>query len=445
MDRVVGQSGVAATRASTPWRFPEWRTLNLHNGMTVRLIDMPGRYVATVAVSIRLPTAVEDPATEGAVAAYTTMMLSDAPHLRSAGVSEVARIGATITTGCDHRGPKVIADCPAVELPRLLAALAAMLLRFEPTPRSFEACKQRLAAERALEVHDPSALANKLFSESVLAPATRYARPVGGTDATWRQLSLEDVAHLRQQHVGPQHMTVIIAGDLSLVDAEAEAVRFFDHFPQGTNSVVPDRAPQPAARPQLMWRAGTEGAQTRLMMGCFAIDRLDPRWPSARVAAELLGGGADGLINKELRGRLGLSYGIDVRFVPYFSGGLFLMAGSVASGHAEQAITSVRRVLRHFIDAGPDRNLFAQVQDHMVGSAPETYETSLAVAQQHVELASCEIDPSFIDHHLRKVRELEPGRLEQDLRSLVDPDQLHVAVVGQFDPATSDLAYMVRA
>ena len=96
----------------TTWRFPSAETIVLDNGLLLQLVDMPGKFVATVAVSVAIPSDVETPDTEGVVAAWTTMMLLDAPFASADGVGTVARIGAGVTSGCDHRGPKVIADCP---------------------------------------------------------------------------------------------------------------------------------------------------------------------------------------------------------------------------------------------------------------------------------------------------------------------------------------------
>ncbi len=92
-----------------------------------------------------------------------------------------------------------------------------------------------------------------------------------------------------------------------------------------------------------------------------------------------------------------------------------------------------------------DARLFERVRAHMVTSAAETYETTLAVAQQHTELISCGIDEAFIDRHLEELRDLGRARMESDLRSLLDPDRLHVAVVGPFAPDASVLAGLERA
>jgi zinc protease len=430
--------------AAEPWRFPASGTTILDSGIRVKLVDMPGRIVATVAVIVALPTEVETPETEGAVSAYATMMLSDAPHSRSAGISDVATIGATVTTGCDHRGPKVIADCAMPHLPQLLSALAAMLLRFDPTRRSFEQCRQRRSADRDLERHNPFGQANKLFNESVVAPTSRYSRPVGGTGEAWHQLRLDDIVDLHERYVQPQHMTVVVVGDLSLLDVAGAVAAAFGGRRSSDVPAATDLAPMPAGTPLLSWRAGRSDTQTHLMIGGFAIDRLDPRWPSARTMAELLGGGPDALLNVELRGRLGLTYGIEAKFLPYFSGGLFVVSGTVDGARSVEAVDTICATLRRVVDEGVDEDRFTQVRDRMVSSAPETYESTLAVAQQSAELVSCGIGEEFIDAHLDQLRRLDPATLREDIGRLIDPDRLHVAVVGRFDPDASVFAGLPR-
>ncbi|WP_283135046.1 M16 family metallopeptidase [Rhizohabitans arisaemae] len=426
---------------TTPvWRFPAARTLLLDSGMRVKLVDMPGRFIASVAVVVDLPTEVETPDVEGVVAAYATMMLSDAPHARADLVSEVAKAGGMITTRCSHRGPVVVADCPMSELPSLFRALVPMLMRFEPTARSFDKLRRRIAAERVFEASDPAGLANKLLNESVLEPASRYSRPLGGSEAAWRHLTLDDVAELFETRVGPQRMTLIVVGDLGMLDAAKAAAEAFGGYPAQGRLPVADRPPVPDGTPRLLCRPGPGGPQTRLMLGCFGIDRLDPRWPSARAAAELLGAGPDSLLNVEVRGRLGLSYGIEARFLPFHAGGVFVVHGAVDGARSEHAAAAILRTLHGMCRGAVDTERFARVRSRMVGSAPEIYESALAVAHQYVELVSCGIHESFIDEHLNRLGSLGVDQMVTDFRSIIDPDSLHVVAVGRFDPDVPTLA-----
>jgi predicted Zn-dependent peptidase len=80
----------------------------------------------------------------------------------------------------------------------------------------------------------------------------------------------------------------------------------------------------------------------------------------------------------------------------------------------------------------------------MVRSAPETYESTLAVAQQYVELDSCGIGAGFIDAHLDQLRALDLDRVRADAATLLDPASMHAAIVGRFDPDASVLASLPR-
>jgi predicted Zn-dependent peptidase len=417
------------------WRFPAAQTTVLDNGLRLRLVDVPGKFVATVAITLAIPTSVETPETEGVVAAWAAMLLLDAPFGRADEVSGVARIGAGVTTGSDHRGPKIIADCPVTELDSLFAALAPALFTLEPTQPSFDLVRSRRLAEFALETHDSFALANKLLNESVLAPSSRYARSVAGTAGSWEQRSVDDVVELQHTRVDPQQTTVIVVGDLSVLDVRAAASAAFGRHPSSGAGPVPDDVPQPGGPPQLTCRPGRDGAQTQLMIGGFATDRLDPRWPSARVLAELLGGGVDGLLDAQLRGRHGLTYGVDVKFLPYHRGGLFTVAGKVDDAGSEDAVALILSGLADVHAGRLDPGHFERVRDRMVRGAPEIYESTLAVAQQYAELESCGIAADYIDAHLAQLRALEFDEVCADAATLIDPDLLHVVVVGRFDAA----------
>lgn len=437
-------------RVTSPprWHFPAAETMILDNGMRVRLVHMPGKYVATVGITMALPTEVETPETEGVLHAFSSLLLPASARAEPGRVARMARAGATVTAGSDHRGPKVIADCPVLNLANFFEELAALLLLFDPTEETFEICRQRRLSELAFELHDSFGLANKLFNESVISERSRYSRSVAGSVASWERMRLVDVLDVHDRYIDPQHMTMVVVGDLSTFDVPAAVARAFADYPSTGAVAVADEAPRPALGPRLMCRPAEPSgavASTQLMLGCFAVDRLDPRWPSARAGAELLGVGPDSLLNRELRGRLGLSYGIDAKFIPYFSGGIFDISGSVDSARSEEALGAIYRVLHQTLSDGFPAEAFERVRARMVAGAPEIYESTLAVAQQYVELASCDLEESFIDEHLRRMSRLDLADLDADMRTLIDPDGMHVAVVGRFDPSASVVGHMPAA
>jgi zinc protease len=284
-----------------------------------------------------------------------------------------------------------------------------------------------------------------LLNESVLAPGNRYARSVAGSASSWQRMTLADVAALHEAHVDPQQATVTVVGDLGVLDVAGSAIDAFGRYPSHGVPATPDRPPEPGAGPQLSCRPGRDGAQTQLMLGAFAADRLDPRWPSARVVGELLGGGIDGLLDTMLRKQHALTYGLEVKFLPYYRGGLFTVAGKVDDTGSEQALALILEVLDRVHAGQLDADHFARVRERMVRSAAETYESTLAVAQQYTELDSCGVGADFVDAHLTKLQALDLDRVRADAATLVDPAALHAVAVGRFDPDASVLAHLNRA
>jgi predicted Zn-dependent peptidase len=257
-------------------------------------------------------------------------------------------------------------------------------------------------------------------------------------------------------------MTLIVVGDLRSVgpDAEAAVRAAFERRGHGLADCAPaaDTVPAPGGPPRLWHRPGPGGpdgpggaghpagrrAQTRIMIGGFGIDRLDPRWPAARIAGDLLGAGPEAVLNRRLRGELGISYGFDVRFIPYHTGGIWFVAGSVHGGRGEQAVAVIREVLDSVAAGEISAEEFEAVRRRTASSGPLTYESALAVAHQYLEMASCGVDESFVDAHLAARTALDHERWTAEVRELVVPERTHVAVVGAFDPDASVLAGMPR-
>lgn len=424
--------------SATRWRFPAPIQTTLDNGLRLELVDIPSQFVASVVLTIALPTAVEPGPVEGVLAACTAMLGSEATGPIAGGALAAARLGATITTGCDHRGPKIVADCPITELPALLCTLARMVFDFRPTQSALDVVLRRHRAERVQELGDPFGLANALLTELVLAAPSRYARPLGGTEESLARIAVLDVAEMAAR-IDPRLVTVIVVGDLDASDATA-AMAAFGTAPSSGAPVPRDVAPAPAGVPRSVCRSGGRAAQTQLMLGCFAIDRKDDRWPAARLLAELLGGGAQALLNRELRGRLGISYGLRAKFLPYAAGGLFVISGSVDEARSEEAVDAVHRVIGRLLSEGVPDDLFHRVRAGMVDAAPEIYESSLTVAQQYGELVSCGLPATFVDDHLDRLRSLTVDRVMAAARSLIDPERLSVVAVGRFNPRRSGVA-----
>lgn len=418
------------------WRFPRAEPVVLGNGLLAELVDMPGQLVASVAVVVDLPTAAEPAGLEGVLAGSAALLAAD-PAGTGSGPA-LARLGATVTSGCDHRGPKVVADCAAPALPTLFGALARMVFGSCPTEPSLDVVLRRHRAERAHELADPFALANSLLNETVTAPTSRYARPLGGTEESLRRIRLDDVRAVLGR-IDPARTTVVVAGDLAGTDVRTALEDTLGSVPASGTAGVDDVPAEPAGTPRVVCRPGVRADQTQLMFGCFAIDRTDPRWPSARVLAELLGAGPGSLLNRELRGRLALTYGVQVRFLPYAVGGLFVVSGTVDSARSEESVDAVLRVLAELRDGVP-AGLFERVRQRMVDTAPEVYESSLGVAQQFAELVSCRLPRDFVDDHVHRLRNLTADTVLADARTLVDPQALSLVAVGRLDPGRTAMA-----
>ncbi|WP_446664891.1 M16 family metallopeptidase [Flexivirga sp. B27] len=414
----------------TPWTFPaaETATPASGRGPRVHLVDMPGHGTAAVGAQIALPSSVESQESEGIVSALAEAHQLVFDGQRTAPVFR--RSAVAMHGGCDHQGPKFLADCLPDEVLLVVRQLLSLTDPPAISPEQWTALRERRLAELKAEADTPPALANKVFQEAIHDATHRYARPLGGMISSVGRLDRDELTRLVEAWVRPSAIDIVIVADLARV-AVADVCRLVAGYRDR------NRRPEPLADPprgtagpsETVVPAQLAGEDAYLIAGDFAIDRRDADWPAARMIAQLLGGTVDSVLSEELRGRRSLTYGVESRFVPYTQGGIFYIKLSTARDRVREAQSAIRDTLAAVRMDGFDVGRIISERDRMVDDAPRLYESPLGVAHQYTELISCGLAPTYIDEHMEQVAALEPDRVHDALIRLVDPAEMHVAIV----------------
>src|SRR5690606_22413541 len=107
------------------------------------------------------------------------------------------------------------------------ALLADVVLRPQFRQASFDRRKQQQLADLALQVGNPRYLASEAFAEATFGEGHPYGRLGSGTPASVDSLRLDDAKAFWKEHAGPRAAAFVVAGDITLEEAEALARRHF--------------------------------------------------------------------------------------------------------------------------------------------------------------------------------------------------------------------------
>ena len=392
-----------------PWAFPVPTEHVLGNGVRVLLHDLPGQYVLSLRVVVPLAVSAEPAGKEG-IASMTARLLDEGTaSLTSDEFAELMeRHGMVLGAGVSDGGLLVDVDVSQ----RHLATAAGLLTQALAAPAFPEDEVRRILRNRLAEIEQERASsahrAGKEFSRTLWDPTDRASLPTGGTPESIGALTRDDLVEFHATHVGPDGAIVVLAGDLTDVDALAvlEATLGTWSAPRHTRSPrpVPPVPAADAARVVVVDRPGS--VQTEIVVGRPGPDRSTPHgWAPHPVLSFILGGSPSARIDAVLREEKGYTYGIRSTFRPRVAGGAFVTSGSVRSEVTGESVEILLGILDGARDGFTDTELRTGV-DYVAMTAPGRYATADAVADESATLALEGLPGDFTTRNLRAVNAL---------------------------------------
>lgn len=413
------------------WAFPTPRQVELPNGMTGLVLDVPGQHVISVRVSLPLPLRAEPREKEG-VAWLMAGLLdegTEAHDQRELGEMLESR-GIAVGAGMGESALGVDLDVPARHLGEALELMTEMIATpaFAPAEvqRAVRTRLQDIEQERASAAHR----AMRELSGTYYSDEARASRPAQGGAETVESITRADVADFHSAHVRPAGGTVVVAGDLTGVDVDgllAGSIGAWAPEPTGQRW---ERKTAPravdSARVVLVDRPGS--VQSELALATWGPDRRSPSWPAAPVIGWVVGGAPGARIDQVLREEKGYTYGIRAGFRPRQIGGIFAVSGSVRADATVDSLSLLREILDGVADGFTEEEARAGV-DFVTLTAPGRYDTADQLADELARLAADDLPLSFTSDTVAAMRGLSAADLDAAWRDEVGREWT-VVVVG---------------
>lgn len=436
-------------RQPGPWAFPVPEVGVLDNGVNVLAYHAPGQLVWSVRLGVLAPLASEPRAQEG-VGTLMARCLDEGSHRYTAHqmAELLERRGGAMGAGVGDRGLVIELDVPARNADAALELMREALL--EPAFPEHEVrrhVRTRLAEieqERAL----PSQRAALEFVRTFYHHQDRFSRATAGEPPTIAELTRDDVAHHHHRILDPRSATLIVAGDVAVVDPLAMAARWFGSWEPGnapsapagdphapTTPIMPIMPTMPTSQTLPPWppvgvRADDatrvvivdrpDSVQSELYLGCAGPDRqVSGGWAPYPVLSFMVGGSPQARIDTVLREELGYTYGIRCVFRPRIGGGLFVVSGSVRSEVTAPALAELLQILDRARDGFGEAEVRDSI-DFVRQTAPGRYATADALADEAAARALEGLSTEHTTTTLQQMADLTPEQLTQAYRRYVD-------------------------
>ncbi|MBI4376230.1 MAG: insulinase family protein [Elusimicrobia bacterium] len=352
--------GAEENRASgLEYRPPLIQQSQLANGLKLALVE--SRRVALVQFHMLFPFAgaVSDPQGKESLASFAAAMLAEGSVERDGDelFRAAARLGTDILV-------KALVD--AVEVKFLVAkerfdeamALAAEIVQRPAFPgQSLERLKQSTFAAIKQSSSDPKALASQRLMERIYSshPLSRRA-----TEESVKAIETSDLRAFHAQRIFPRGAVIAVTGDIAMSELEAMAGKHWGGWAANSGPIASVASP-PDPRSVAVQSGGlvielidvpapperpSDRLQAILRIGQLALPRNHPDWAPFLLMNEILGGGEEGRLEKNIRQANGWTYGAYSGVSASKTAGHIAVRTDVQADKAGSAVIEVLRELR---------------------------------------------------------------------------------------------------
>ena len=308
---IVGIDAPPPPSAPPETHFAQPKETKLENGLRVIVAERPGLPLLAAELVVRRGAEVDPPNLAG-TASMTGALLTKGTESMSAPqiASAIESLGADISSGAGWDQSTVSIIMMSDKANAALTILADVVLH--PTFKQEEIDrlkKQRLDGLR-VALQQPGSLAG-FVSERVVFGSGEYGHSVGGTMETLQAMQRDDIVKLYKSCYSPENASLIFVGSITLEQGKACAEKFFGAWKGSPMAIAKT---QPASLTE--WKRQNvvidmpQAGQAAVAVAKPAIKRDSPDYYSGLVANAALGNGFISRLNREIRIKRGLSYGV---------------------------------------------------------------------------------------------------------------------------------------
>ena len=414
--------------------FPKIERATLENGLEVIVVERHAVPVVSFKLLVDAGYSADHGAAPGTAKLAVNMLPEGTKKRDAIEISDaLADLGADLSTSSNL-------DLSIVELSALRDGLAKSLEIFadvilEPTfeKAEFERQRDQQLALIEQEKLTPLQIALRVFPPLLFGAEHAYGLPFtgSGTRESLESLRHEDLRAFHKRWFVPNGSTLVVVGDTTAQEIVPMIERRFKRWKRGdapTKSIAEvERSESP--RVFLIDRPGSP--QSLVFAGHIAPPKSNPQEPAIETMNELLGGGFNSRINRNLREEKHWSYGAHSVFVGARGQRPFFVFAPVQTDKTADAMHEIEREIRDVReDRLPTADEIRRAKNVRTLSLPGKWETADAISNLVQQLVRFGFDDGYWNRYPDTIRSLTDEEVAEAAKVALDPEALTWVIVG---------------
>jgi len=325
---------------------------HLPNGLRVASCAMPGFETVAIGLYAEAGSRHEPARVNGIAHLFEHMVFKGAGGRSAREISEtIEDVGGDLNACTDRDGTSFAATMLAEHLPLGVELLADLVVRPHLDSADLEREKEVVLQELAEARDTPSDI---IFDElwSAAFADQSLGRSILGDEASISAIGTADLRAWRDGHYRAANLCLVAAGKVDHSVLVAEAERRLSGLSGGTGGGFEEAR---FTGEQRVLRARSD--QAHLTFAFEGPAATAPEYHSARLFADVVGGGASSRLFQALREDRGLAYSVSASLQSYADTGVLSVHAATSSRNASVAAELIGNVLRQAADEATEKEV----------------------------------------------------------------------------------------
>jgi zinc protease len=427
--QTVDRTKPPQTPAIPTYKLPPMEESKLPNGLGVLLVEDSRFPLVTLRLNFQAGSKFDPKDMPGLSEAVAALLTEGTKTRTSRQLSEETdAIGGSINGSAGPDALTISGSALSENLSKLLGLLADVTLNASFPQDEIDLYKQNRIQNLRAQHAEPSFLAEEKMA-SVVYGSSPYAH-IAPTEAAVQKVDAKLLAGFRDSYLVPNNATLLIIGKLPARDEVLKLItQAFGAWKQKALPPAP-KMDFPAPKRQIVLVDRPGSVQADIHVGRLAPTRLSPEYFPLMVGNNVLGGGTNSRMFKDIREKEGFAYDAHSEYATARESGSFKAVTQVRNDVLEPAMKAVIAELDRMASTPVGSDELTNIKNYIAGLYLLRLETQEGVINQLNNMKTLGLPNNYLETYVTRVRSVEPGQIQSAAKKYIAPDQAAVVVVG---------------
>lgn len=314
---------------------------------------------------------------------------------------------------------------------RILELLAGAAIDPLLTQEEFEKEKTILIENLKADKKNPDAIASRVGSALSYGKNHPYGEFV--TEETINNVSFGDAVAFYEKHFNPNNAYLVVIGDVEFKDVEKQVKKYFNSWKKSVE--VNSEVPKPNSNvqyTQINFVDVPDATQSNLSITNNVVLKMgDEDYHTALITNNILGGGGEGYLFKNLREDKGYTYGAYSSLGnDRYGASRFNASAKVRNAVTDSAVVEALKEINRIRTEPVDAQTLKDAKAKYVGNFVMALESPQTVANYALNIELNDLPEDFYSNYLQKINEVSVEDIQRVANKYFKADNLRIIVVG---------------